>query len=212
MIKHVGRHDNRRVAIIYKQVPGEDHMCLVAYTETLPAMIHDECMKVLESEVGQNAKDLADALFRHLMADGENALVSLHRGGFLKKVQTKQVIVTANASSSIRLDELNKILDQMAGGEEAVKRLADLDANAGVYGNRDLIEASKTSAVSVNTTSTDALSDADLAKDRLAQANKLKAEAQGLLAEAKRLETEAKSLVPQPTKKPNVRTTKKAVA
>ena len=53
------------------------------------------------------------------MPDGQNLLGSIHGGGFFKKVQTKQVILTPNAKSSVRLDELNKILDQMAGGAAA---------------------------------------------------------------------------------------------
>ena len=216
MIKHVGRHDNRRVAIIYKQVPGEDHMCLVAYTETLPAMIHDECMKVLESEVGQNAKDLADALFRHLMADGENALVSLHRGGFLKKVQTKQVIMTPNAKTSIRLDELNDAIAKIEAGGEGAKKMAELDAGRGLLRDptqgRDVGEA-KLTENTVNTNTGGALSDSDLAKQRLVQAGKMETEAKALLAESKRLKEEAKSLTT--TKAPNVRkpkATKKASA
>ena len=64
MIKHVGKHNQRKVAIVYKTIPDETHMALVVYTDSLPSMIHDEAMKVLESEVGQNAKELADALFR----------------------------------------------------------------------------------------------------------------------------------------------------
>ena len=74
MIKHVGRHNQRKVAIVYRQVPDETHMALVMYTDTLPSLVHDEAMKVLESELGQNAKELADALFRHIMPDGNNCL------------------------------------------------------------------------------------------------------------------------------------------
>ena len=72
MIKHVGKHNQRRVAIVYRKVPDEAHMALVMYTDNLPQMVHDESMKVLESEIGQNAKDLADALVRTPLADGTN--------------------------------------------------------------------------------------------------------------------------------------------
>ena len=159
MIKHVGRHNNKKVAIVYKQVPDEDHMCLVLYTESIPSKIHDEVMKVLESPIGQDAKDLADALFRHTMADGNNCLTTVHRAGLMKKVPTNQVIVTPNANSSCRLDELNDILKQMEKGEDAVKRLQEIDTQAG------LRDASKST-----TATPEVLSDADLAKVRLAQA------------------------------------------
>lgn len=212
MIKHVGRHDNKKVVIVYRQVPDEDHMALVAYSDSLPSLVHDEVMKTLESAVGQNSAELADALFRNTMADGTNCLTALHKGGFLRKVQTKQVIVTVNAKSSCRLDELNDILNKMDAGGEAAKRLADIDAGLGLADpqkGRDLGEPAKTTASDVNT-STGVLSDADLATQRIAQANKMEAEAKSLLAEAKRLKDEAKSLAP--TKKTNVRATKKAIA
>ena len=202
MIKHVGRHNNKRVVIAYKQVPDGDHMCLVIYSESLPMRIHDEVMKVLESEVGQQANDFADALFRHTMADGVNCLNAIHRGGLLSKVPTNQVIVTPTSASSVRLDELNNILAEIAKGAEATEKLAKADAGQRFEG-RDLGEPIK--AESVNTTSasvnTDGvLTDADIANQRLAQATKMEAEAKSLLAEAKRLKEEANALAPKVTK------------
>lgn len=216
MIKHVGRHNQRKVAIVYKTIPDEEHMALVIYPDSLPALVHDESMKCLESEIGQQAKELADALFRTTMADGQNCLTALHRGGWLKKVPCNQVIVTPNTQSTIRLDELNKILKEMEAGEDAVKKLADIDNNRGTKGvleeGREVGEPAKTSAASVNTNSS-ILSDADLAQQRLAQADRMEAEAKNLLAEAKRLKEEAKSLTPA-KKTTNVRksTAKKATA
>ena len=197
MIKHVGRHNNKRVVIAYKQVPEEDHMCLVIYSESLPMRIHDEVMKVLESEVGQQANDFADALFRHTMADGVNCLTAIHRGGLLSKVPTNQVIVTPTSNSTVRLDELNTILTEIAKGEEATKKLANADAGQRWEG-RELGEPVKTTAESVNPDGV--LSDADIANQRLAQANKMEAEAKSLLAEAKRLKDEANALAPKVTK------------
>lgn len=210
MIKHIGKHNNRKLIIVYRTVPNEDHMALVVFTETLPSIIHDACMKVVESPEGQNSKELADALFRYVMADGTNCLESLHKGGYMKKVPTKQVIVTVNASSACRLDELNDIMKKLADGGEAAAKLADLDANAGFakgINTRDVGEPAK-----VNTSSTAALSDEDLAQSSLDQATKLRAEADILLAEAKRLEQEAKLFAPK--KSTNVRKSaaKKATA
>lgn len=199
MIKHVGRHNNRKVAIIFREVPDESHMALIVYSDMMPALMHDEAMKVLESNIGQNADNLADALFRHVMADGVNCLEAIHRSGFMKKVPTNQVIVTANSNSSCRLDELNDILRQMQQGEDAVKRLAELDANAGM--RKGVTVPSVGNSVNTN----NVLTDADIATQRLEQATKMEAEAKSLLAEAKRLKEEANSLAP---KAKNVRTTK----
>jgi hypothetical protein len=214
MLKHVGRHGEKKVVVAYNTVPGEDHMALVIYSDSLPSMLHDEVMKVVESNAGQSAKVLADALFRNIMPDGNNTLGSLHKGGYLKKVQTKQIILTPNAKTSVRLDELNNILKKMEAGEEAIKALSDIDAGRGYAdpskksGGRDLGEPAKVETA-VNTSGV--LTDADLAKANLDQAAKMEVQAKTLLAEAKRLKDEASSFAPK-TKAKNVRATKKTTA
>ena len=224
MIKHVGKHNQRRVAIVYRTVPDEDHMALVVYTDALPQMVHDEAMKVLESEIGQNAKELADALFRTTMADGTNCLTALHKGGWLKKVPTNQVIVTPTAKSTCRLDELNNLLQKIEDGGDAAATLADMDKNRGIRGaNPNVTEGREVGTpASLATRSSDmfgdvaptapvdVLTDDVLANQRVDQAHKLEAEAKALLAEAKRLKQEATQLS-QPKAK-NVRATKKATA
>jgi hypothetical protein len=156
-------------------------------------------------------------MFRHVMSDGRNCLEAVHKQGLLKKVNTNQVVVTPNAKSTVRLDELNKILNEMNTGEEAIKRMAELDAGAGMSGRtregRELgvSPASRTQSVEPgNATIGEVLSDDQLASQRIAQAAKMKLEAKQLLAEAEKLEKEASSLTP---KTKNGRTaTKKAPA
>lgn len=225
MIKHVGKHSSKKVIILYRTVPGETHMCLVCYPETLPRHIHDDLMKALESESGQQAKEFSDYLFRYMLSDGNNALSTLHKEGMIKKVPTNQIIVTPTASSSVRLDELNEILDKMAQGEEAVKELANLDASAGLTGKKrrvteakDLGEVrtpresrSKPAEVATNISLNEVLTDEQLASQRLAQAEKMTLEAKQLLAEAARLQKEAADLnkvqneQPRKTKKTRVK-------
>lgn len=215
MLKHVVKHNNRKAALLYRRVPGEDHMCLLVYSDLLPRMIHDEIMKVLESAVGQQANDLADALFRNIMPDGRNTLQVLHAEGMIQKVPTNQVIVQANAKSNVRLDELNDILDEMAKGEEAVKKLAELDAKVTGWqpgqAEREAAKAKKTKVnegrevgappnaarpVEVVPAVDGLLSDSDIAQNLLTQADRMKREAEGLLAEVKRLTEEAAALTP----------------
>ena len=213
MIKHVGKHNQKRVAIVYRTVPDEDHMALVAYADSMPSMVHDEVMKVIESEVGQNAKELADALFRTTMADGTNCLTSLHKGGWLKKVPCNQVIVTPTSKSTCRLDELNSLLKKIEEGGDAAAALADMDKNRGIRGAQVKQEGRELGQPAVDptrTTAGDVLTDDVLATQRTEQANKMEAEAKALLAEAKRLKQEATQLS-QPKAK-NVGKTKKATA
>jgi len=212
MLKHVVKHNNRKAALLYRRVPGEDHMCLLVYSDLLPRMIHDEIMKVLESAVGQQSNDLADALFRNIMPDGRNTLEVLHREGMIQKVPTNQVIVQANPKSTARLDELNDILDEMAKGEEAVRRLAELDAKVTGWqpGMQEKQAAKKTQKVNegrevgappnsarpVELPADGVLSDTDIASQLLAQADRMRREAATLLAEVDRLTKEATSLAP----------------
>lgn len=214
MLKHVGKHNDKRCVIVFRKVPDLEHMALVVYSDLLPRMTHDEVMRAVESPQGQEAQDISDVLFRTIMADGHNCLESLHRNGLLKKVPTNQVLVTPTTTSSVRLDELNDILDEMAKGQEAMAKLQNLDSNRGLVGkknNTNKNQPRRAEAIEIgerrareaqgNTSAADMLngmlSDTDLAAQRLEQAQKMEASAQALLAEAARLKEEAGSLDPK---------------
>ena len=193
--RHVGKHGDRKVAIVFREVPGEAHMCLVTYTETLNQHVHDPLIKCIESDIGQNSEHLADALNRTYAKDGRPILQVLHLEGQLKKVQTSQIVMTPSPNQTIRLDELNKILDEMQQGESAVKRLQELDDSRGLQDPADVVRRMRGNQNPVTPTG-DLLGDQALAKQRLDQAQKMEREAKGLLAEAQRLMDEAKSLDP----------------
>ena len=111
--RHVGKQGDRKVAVVFREVPGEPHMCLVTHTELLNQHIHDPLIQCIESDIGQNSEHLADALNRTHTKDGRIILQVLHAEGQLKKVQTSQILMTPSPNQSIRLDELNTILDEM---------------------------------------------------------------------------------------------------
>lgn len=206
MIKHVGRHGDRKVAIVFREIPGEEHMCLVVYTETLPVTMHDSLMRAIESPTSQTAENLGDALFRELFTDGRPMLQTFHAEGMLKKVQTKQVVVTPNPSSHVNLEEMNEILRKMKLGESAIREMADLDANRGMTGKvrprdqfgreigapTDIVRAG--SATIAGSDAARALDDKALAESFQQQAQRMAAEARSLLAESDRLLKEAQEL------------------
>jgi hypothetical protein len=218
MIKHIGKHGDRKVAIVFREVPGEEHMALVVYPETLPISFHDAIMKVIESPVGQTADNLGDALFRSLLSDGRPMLQTLHVEGMIKKVQAKQVTVTPGGNSSVNLDEMNGIIRKMKMGEDAIREMAELDANKGYtgkarrrddYGREVGAPAPQRMAEVAGSDAAKALDDAQLAQDRLAQAHRMEAEARGLLAESQRLKAEAEAMAggapkPKRGRKPKV--------
>lgn len=204
MLKHIGKISDRKVAIVFREVPGEEHMSLIVYPDIMPAHIHDSVMKVLESDVGQAAENLGDAMFRSMLPDGRPMLQTLHTEGMIKKVQAKQVIVTPNATSHVNLEELNKIINEMKMGEDAVRRLADLDSQQGMTGKvrpRDdfgrELGAPPSSLSGANVAGSDAalaLDDVAIAKNLADQAARMEAEAKGLLAESARIRAEAAAM------------------
>ena len=100
MIKHVGKHGDRKVLVLYRQVPGEDHMCLVIYPDTLHAHWQDSIQKALESDIAQQSEELADALHRTFLPDGRPILETLHQERMIKKLRTADVIVTPTPTAT----------------------------------------------------------------------------------------------------------------
>jgi hypothetical protein len=192
-LRHVGKQGDRKVAVVFREVPGEPHMCLVTYTETLNQHIHDPLVKCIESDIGQNSEHLADALNRTHTKDGRIILQVLHAEGQLKKVQTSQIVMTPAPNQTIRLDELNTILDEMKMGEAAVQKLADLDKSRGLQDPADVVRRMRGNPAPTQS-SGDALGDTQLANNLRQQAEKMDREAKGLMAEAQRLMKEAAQL------------------
>ena len=216
-MRHVGKHGDRKVAVVFREVPGEPHMALVVYTEILNRTIHDPLIQCIESDIGQNSEDLALALNRSYTTDGQIILQKLHAEGMLKKVQTELIVMTPQPNTRIKLNELNKILDQMKMGEDAVKKLADMDNQMGMQdpmavarrmrGDKDAFTPEtipgKTAPLQA---SGDALGDNAIADNLRQQAMRMSAEAKGLLAEADRLLQEANGMVPAASAKASVDT------
>lgn len=198
-LRHVGRHGERKVAIVFREIPNEPHMCLVTYPEVLNRHIHDPLMKCIESDIGQHSENLADALNRTYTTDGKIILQSLHHEGQLKKVNTEQIVVTPSPNVKIKLSELNKMLNEMKQGEEAIKRLAEIDSSLGLQSPNDVARrkqaAAKTNTPPVTAASGDVLGDAQLANNLRQQAEKMANEARGLLAESDRMMREANQML-----------------
>ena len=223
-LRHVGKHGDRKVAIIFREVPNEEHMCLVVYPQLLNANIHDPLMETIESDIGQNSEELADALNRQYTKSGDRILQVLHAEGMLKKIRTEDVVMTPGPNTSIRLDELNKILGEMAAGAEATKKLAEADASLGMQDPADVRRRREgligdqnrpmpTAGTNAPADPNMAMNDDVLARDFMAQAERMEADAKGLIAESKRLMKEAKAMMPKPARKTTAKkTTRKKTA
>jgi hypothetical protein len=208
MLKHIGRHGDRKVAILFREVPGEDHMCLVVYPDTLPTHIHNSIMSTLESLPGQAAPNLADVLSRNLLPDGRAQLVALHQEGMIKKIPSNQVIVTPTATSNVKLDEMNQIIREMETGGAAMKRLQELDNSTGFVDpaqkrkaeaefKRSQERGQTQPAVAPLVSNSDGvLDDKALAGNMLAQAKRMEQEAKSMISEAARMKKDAQRMFP----------------
>jgi hypothetical protein len=209
-MKHVGKHGDRKVCILFRQVPGEDHMCLVIYPEVLPAHWQDSIQKALESEVAQQSEELADALHRNFLPDGRAILATLHQERMIKKLRTSDIIVTPTNEAKIRLDELNKMLNEMKQGEAAIKKMAENDASRGMVAPEvkrkaeaeyKATQAKKSESAYVappalKAGQDGALSDRDIAANMLAQAKAMEVNARAMVAEAAKMKKDAERMDP----------------
>ena len=212
-IKHVGKHSDRKVLVLFREVPGDEHMCLVIYPEILNAAWQDAIQKVVESEVGQQANQLADALHRSLFPDGRPILETLHNERMLKKIRTSDVLMTPSTNASVRLDELNKLINEMNKGAEAMKKLEENEASRGMvdpsvkraaeakYKEEQLAKQqsaeSRYQAPEAFTAPQDGvLSDRAIAANMLTQAKRMEVEATAMIAEAARMKKDAERMVP----------------
>jgi len=114
--KHIGELSDTskaKVVIVYRTVPDEPNNCLVVGTKFLPDMYHNALMRAVESDGGQDAKELGEFLGRQTFPDGTNMLAILHNDNYMKKFATKDIIVTFGNTPDGRI-ALNKLNEQMA--------------------------------------------------------------------------------------------------
>lgn len=205
-LKHIGKHGDRKIVVVFRQIPGDEHMCLCIYPDLLATHWHDTIMKVLESPVGQAAEEFADALNRNLLPDGRNILGALHAERMMKRVNTEQVLMTPTINSNVKLSELNKILNEMKKGEDAVRKMAEIDGARGLVDPKQKraaeaqykAEQTAPKAQSGYTAApTDgALDDKSLAANMLTQAVRMHNEATSMINEAARMRKEAEKMFP----------------
>lgn len=199
-LKHVGRvaANQKKVGVVYRTVPGEAESCLVVLTETLNAEEHDSFMKVIESNAGQTAIELADAMNRATLPDGRNMFQCFHKFGKIQKMASKLIEMTPDMQSNVNLAELNQLIanqkgitiHELAGGKQPEPTQPASD----VYTSESTAQEYADTGV---------LSDDHLAAQYRSQAD-------ALFKEAKALREQAEELVP--TKRKTKKTEESAKA
>lgn len=109
------KNNGAKIVVAYRTIPGDPYSALVVGTQALMDAYHDSLMSLVESDIGQQADELADVMAVRRFPDGTNMLHYLHTNGYLKKVPTNGVLITPDPKSSVPLDELNNIIAQQKG-------------------------------------------------------------------------------------------------
>lgn len=199
MIKHVGKQGEKRVAVIFREVPDEAHMALVVYPDQLQQNLHDDLMNAIQSDKGQEARNLGEALHSIVGTNGETILNTIHKNAFMKKVRTQDIIMMPRPNTpGVRLDEINKIINDLDTGSKAAQDMAKLDAQAGLA-DPDKNAAAVQAAADIAGKPSDSgvLSDSVLAEQLMEQANQMKNQMASMESEVTRLMEEAAALNPE---------------
>ena len=163
-------------------------------TESLAAEEHDSLIQLIESQAGQEAYELGEAMARALLPDGRIMLSAFHSTGKMNKVDSSRVEMIPNSSTTVNLAELNRNIAEQQGVSVADLALKGPDG-ATVPDQTDK-EVDATAMYQGGTTAADntVLSDDELAASYRSQADRL-------FKEAKALREQAEELVPTKRKK-----------
>ena len=187
-MKHIGRmkETGRKVAVVFRTIPGDPHSALVVQTENIKDADHDKLMTLIESNTGQTADELADAMQRTPLGDGSMMLNSFHLTGKLTKVSTSDVEMTPDTASTISLDELNKMIAEQKG--VGVADLAVGGSSVDTIATAETVPSGEASAT------VEAAKEQPLTAEQLA--NNMRADADRLFKEATELRKQAEDLDP----------------
>lgn len=220
-LKHVGKVTNtgQRCVVVFREIYNDKgavidpNSCLVVETDNLPDAVHQDLMRIIESEPAQRDGNLYNVLARERLNDGNLALAYLNKSGRLRKYPTRQVMLTPDANTSLQLDKMNTILRMQKEG----KSQADITAAISDVPPATMPELNENTTTSEPVTpsdpsvaapaseppplSTDApLSDAQVAKMRYNTAKKMMEDAEAMLNEAYELDASLKPKRGRPRK------------
>ena len=203
-LKHIGRIKNTgaKVLVVFRTLPGESNTALVLPTAQLPDAYHDSIMTVVETDQAQDAFEFGEIMFTRTFTDGRPMLQAMQADGRLHKVATDTVIMTPNTNDSIELAQLNILIAEQKNC--AVDDLYTFVSGAPKKSNavvqdvasvKDLapnVDTDIPAPIRAQASSTEALSDKDIAKSYRSQADAMYKEAAKLRKEADELDPPVK--------------------
>lgn len=113
--KHVGRLKNtdRRIAVLFMQIPGREDHALVVDTDALPDSYHDALMGVIDSVEGQQSTVLANILGRRILPDtGQDIMNALNARGFLQAQPITNIVMYPRPNMAMPLEDIIRMMRQ----------------------------------------------------------------------------------------------------
>lgn len=206
-LKHIGRIKNTgaKVVVVFRTLPGESNSALVVNVSNLTDSYHDALMKLLESDAGQDAWEFGEILHIRPFPDGRPMLRALQADGRLQKVATDLVVMMPTPTTEVPLADLNVLI-----AEQKNCTIDDLSNLINGSPGKTTDAVRKTPAPSMNepivdpdvpaplraqASTSEALSDQDLARSYRSQADALYKEAASLRKQADELDPPKKKTV-----------------
>ena len=115
LIKHIGKLKNKdtKVLVVFMQLPEDKTNSLIVETHSLPDLVQDEIMRLIETDECQKEKDLGTFLSRKTLSNGSagSILTWLHKNGKLSKVPVSSVIMVPHPGHPIALSDLLTMME-----------------------------------------------------------------------------------------------------
>lgn len=130
--RHFGsiKNTGSDVIVVYRQLPDEPDQCLVLFRDSIPEVYSHKILTFVNG-MGQRSVDLFEVMHEAGLLEGQNMLTTLYKHNMLKKYKTSDVVMRPGGTQTIRLDELNKIIDderKMSDGK--VKAFSPFDVGS----------------------------------------------------------------------------------
>lgn len=202
-LKHIGRMKNTgaKVLVVFRTLPGESNTALVLPVANLTDSYHDAIMALVETPQAQDAFEFGEIMFIRPFPDGRPMLQAMQADNRLQKVPTDMVLMTPTTTSSIPLSDLNILIAEqknctidelctfVQGGrkEEPQKTKVEQPKSA-----EPIVDPDIPAPLRAQASSTEALSDKDIAKSYRSQADAMYKEAARLRKEADLLDPPVK--------------------
>lgn len=212
LMKHVGKYGNKPCVVLFREVPNESDNCLVVLSDALDPRLHQDVMRVIDSDVGQASNEISEVLHRNKTTDGENMLEVLHRSRLIQKVPVDMVSLTPYPNQSMPLAEVNAELRKIKTGSHETQNDIRLKS-------QDIERPPESESPITVDTSPDTPQvaqavkpgeETDVAQNLLFQAEMLEADAKSLQADAESKRAQAYELSPDLKPKTTKRSRAKA--